>query len=255
MDLSSIGFIGLGELGGALVRRLMQLGREVVAWDIVDQRIDALVDEGAVRGDSPIDVAERCDLVMACVTDTGAVREVVFGDAGIALAQSPPLVFVDSTTGDPDVASEMAERLHAVTGTHWIGCTGDRRLDRCVAWGARGVCGRRPGPNRSGPPGVRRLRQAGGAHRPERLRPDREDLQSGDHRGHSRRGGRSAQSRRALRHEPCRDARHSGRRLGRLRAAPGSRPANGGGGTTADPSGACSRTWTSAVPSGSATTR
>ena len=98
----------------------MQLGREVVAWDIVDQRIDALVDEGAVRGDSPIDVAERCDLVIACVTDTGAVREVVFGDAGIALAQSPPLVFVDSTTGDPDVASEMAERLHAVTGTHWI---------------------------------------------------------------------------------------------------------------------------------------
>ena len=120
MDLSSIGFIGLGELGAALVRRLMQLGRGVVAWDVVDQRVDALVDEGAVRGHSAIDVAERCDLVIACVTDTGAVHEVVFGDAGIALAQSPPRVFVDATTGDPDLASEMAERLHAVTGTHWI---------------------------------------------------------------------------------------------------------------------------------------
>ena len=120
MDLSRVGLIGLGELGGALVRRLMQRGRAVVAWDIEPKRIESLVAEGAIRAHSPEDVAQSCDVVVACVTDTAAVRDVVFGERGICRAKSPPLVFVDITTGDPGAASEMAKRLHDATGTCWI---------------------------------------------------------------------------------------------------------------------------------------
>ena len=48
-----LGMVGLGRMGGNLVRRLMTRGHECVVFDANAQAVDALADEGAHAAHSP----------------------------------------------------------------------------------------------------------------------------------------------------------------------------------------------------------
>ena len=54
-----IGLIGLGRMGGNIVRRLIRGGHEVVAWDRGQEAIDAVVKDGAIGASSIEDLAGK----------------------------------------------------------------------------------------------------------------------------------------------------------------------------------------------------
>ena len=115
-----IGFIGLGELGSAIAKRLLATDHKVRVWDIVPEKVDAIVAAGAQRGDKSADIARHCKVVIACVTDTEAVRDVALGQQGLAHAGTQGQIFVDNSTVDPHAAAEMAELLRDRCGMGWI---------------------------------------------------------------------------------------------------------------------------------------
>ena len=104
-----IGFIGLGQMGGAIAANLIKAGHEVTVWNRSADKTDALVAAGAARAARPVDAAQG-DLVMTMLADDRAVEGVVFGEGGIVGA---PALHVGHST----ISIALADRLAADSGT------------------------------------------------------------------------------------------------------------------------------------------
>jgi len=115
-----IGFIGTGLIGTPMVERLLECGRDVTVWNRTPAKLSPLVALGAVSADSARALAERVDIVCLCLTDTNAVRDVLFGDGGIAPAMRSDQLLIDLSSIAPDATAEMAQRLRSQSGARWI---------------------------------------------------------------------------------------------------------------------------------------
>ncbi len=104
-----IGFIGLGQMGGAIAANLIKAGHEVTVWNRSTDKTDALVAAGAARAARPVDAAQG-DLVMTMLADDRAVEDVVLGEGGIVGA---PALHVGHST----ISLALADRLAADGGT------------------------------------------------------------------------------------------------------------------------------------------
>lgn len=108
--MTTFGFIGLGAMGRHMARHLVHRGLPVTVFDSNAQAVDDLVRIGATRGASVRDVAERAEVVMACLPTPDIVEQVAVGAGGVAGA-SAVKVFVDHSTTGPTVARRVAAEL------------------------------------------------------------------------------------------------------------------------------------------------
>src|SRR3954462_13413058 len=100
-DRPRLGFIGIGLMGEAMTRRLIDRGYEVTVWNLEPERLDTVVPHGARPASSPPPVPEASDIVLMCVLHTAAVESCAFGPNGVASAARPDKVLVDLSTADP----------------------------------------------------------------------------------------------------------------------------------------------------------
>jgi len=112
--MAKIGFIGLGAMGTPMARRLVAAGHDVTTWARSGKTID-----GAEQADSPAALARMCEIVIACVSDTAAVEQVVFGTGGVAQGAATGKLLIDHSTIHPVATRGFAERLRA-TGMGWV---------------------------------------------------------------------------------------------------------------------------------------
>jgi 3-hydroxyisobutyrate dehydrogenase-like beta-hydroxyacid dehydrogenase len=75
-DQVQLGFIGVGAMGSRLVQRLRGHGYEVTVYDLDRSKAVALVDYGAWVADSPAEMAENAGVILSCLTNDYAVRDV-----------------------------------------------------------------------------------------------------------------------------------------------------------------------------------
>ena len=123
-EMTDIGFIGLGNMGGRMVERLLAAGHHVTGWNRTRARADRLIERGMRWADCPREVAERSELTFSMVTDTRALEAVTEGDDGILAGLRPGRVYVDMSTVSPAISRRLAERVAA---------TGARMLDAPVS--------------------------------------------------------------------------------------------------------------------------
>ena len=102
-----IGFIGLGNMGYPMARRLVEAKHQLVVFDTRRESVDRLVAMGAQAASSPKDVADRVETVMASLPSLQASREVATGTNGV-IEGARVKRFVDLST----VGSQMAVRIH-----------------------------------------------------------------------------------------------------------------------------------------------
>ena len=119
-DKQRIGFVGIGLMGEAMTRNLLDKGYRVTVWNLEPERLDTIVPHGAIAAESPAAVAAASDIVMMCVLHTAAVERCVFEADGIAAAAKPDMLVIDFSTVDPEATRDMAKRLQAQTGARWI---------------------------------------------------------------------------------------------------------------------------------------
>lgn len=112
--MATLGFVGLGTMGGTVAKRLLDAGHTVHGWNRTREKAQWLVEHGLVLVDSPREVAERSDLVFAMVTDTKALEAVTRGPDGILAGLSSGKVFVDMTTGSPANSRALAGDVDAL---------------------------------------------------------------------------------------------------------------------------------------------
>ncbi len=103
-----IGFIGLGQMGFHMARRLVEAGHRVIVFDTRREAIDRLAALGAQAAGSPRDMADEVETVMASLPTPDVVLAVATGSAGV-IGGKRVRRFVDlSTTG-----AVMAQRIFA----------------------------------------------------------------------------------------------------------------------------------------------
>lgn len=105
-----LGYIGLGNMGGALARRLLRQHRMRV-YDLKPENMAKLADKGGTASQSAKALAAECDVVMTCLPTSKEVRDAIFGPDGIAAGMKRGGIIADMTTGDPNATRAMAKEL------------------------------------------------------------------------------------------------------------------------------------------------
>jgi 3-hydroxyisobutyrate dehydrogenase-like beta-hydroxyacid dehydrogenase len=144
-----IGFVGLGQMGGPMARRLLAAGYGLVVHDVRAEAMAALVAAGAEDARSPAEVAGRAEVVLVSLPTPEVVREVALGADGLIRGRALR-TYVDLSTTGQAVAAEVAEALAE---------RGIATLDAPVSGGVRGAV-----------EGTLAVMAAGPAHALERVR-------------------------------------------------------------------------------------
>ena len=112
--MASLGFVGLGVMGGRIARRLMAAGHQVTGHNRTKSICQWLLDAGMRWAASPRDVAQASEITFTMLTDTQALRAVTGGQDGLLSGLGPGKVYVDMSTVSPaasrEVAAEVRER-------------------------------------------------------------------------------------------------------------------------------------------------
>ena len=118
--MPSLGFAGIGLMGLPMCRRLLAAGYPLRVWNRSADKCLPLLQEGAGRVETPAELCADAEVVMLCLADTAAVREVVFGAGGLVESARPGQLLVDFSSLEPAATREMAEELLQRTGMHWL---------------------------------------------------------------------------------------------------------------------------------------
>ena len=119
LDNYRIGFIGLGLMGRPMCLNLHRAGARLVIYNRSRAVVDNLIREAIEPADNPADVACRTEIVVLMVSDTPAVKQVLFGDNGLADGLRPGALVIDMGTTAVAATREYAARL-AQTGVDFI---------------------------------------------------------------------------------------------------------------------------------------
>lgn len=116
----TLGFVGLGRMGGPMSGRLIERGFKVVGFDLNPDAVRAAGDKGVEIAASPQEVGAKADLVFVSLPTPEIVFNVVAGGDGIATGGKVKTIVDVSTTG-PSVAKKTAAAL-AEKEIDWIDC-------------------------------------------------------------------------------------------------------------------------------------
>jgi len=109
-DMSKLGFIGLGIMGGPMAGHLIGAGHEVYLHS--RSGVPATFTEaGGIACDGPKAVAEKADIVFLMVPDTPHVEDVLFAKGGVAEGLSAGKAVVDMSSISPIGTKEFAARI------------------------------------------------------------------------------------------------------------------------------------------------
>ncbi|MGB7547962.1 MAG: NAD(P)-dependent oxidoreductase, partial [Terracidiphilus sp.] len=104
-----IAFLGLGNMGSPMARRLLAAGHEVTVWNRTRQRAEGLASQGAAVAATPGEAARAASAVLTMLFDDTAHEEVLFGADGALDALQPGALHVSLST----ISVALSERLTA----------------------------------------------------------------------------------------------------------------------------------------------
>ena len=104
----SIGFIGLGNMGGPMARRLLSAGFDLHAFDINPEALNALAAAGATRTASAIECAGASDVLLTSLPRPDHVATVMRDDGALSALRKGS-VWVDMTTNSKGLIHDLAE--------------------------------------------------------------------------------------------------------------------------------------------------
>jgi 3-hydroxyisobutyrate dehydrogenase-like beta-hydroxyacid dehydrogenase len=105
-----IGFIGLGQMGFHMARRLVEAGHRLVAFDTRREPLDRLTAMGAQAAGSAREIADEVETVMASLPTPEIVLEVASGEGGVIEGKRVRR-FVDLSTTGAVMAKRIFEML------------------------------------------------------------------------------------------------------------------------------------------------
>lgn len=104
-----VGFVGLGGMGGGLVKNMLLKGIEVAVFDLDHDRMALAAGRGAATASSAAELAGTCDVLAFCIGTADAVQALALGPGGCLERMRPGQILLDHTTTSPDHVALMNE--------------------------------------------------------------------------------------------------------------------------------------------------
>lgn len=95
----SVGFIGVGRMGGRLAQRLVDAGFQLTVFDTSEAAVASFVKQGAKPAASAAAVASACEIVITCLPTPQVVQKVALGTGGVVEGTRVKIMIDMSTTG------------------------------------------------------------------------------------------------------------------------------------------------------------
>ncbi len=130
-NLTSVGVIGLGQMGRPIARHLRAAGFEVSACDVNAQAAATVAGFGAAILPTPAAVARASELVIVLTAFEHQVEQVLFAADGITTVARPGLIVAIGATIAPTAMRDIADRLAAfgITALDMPICRGERAAE------------------------------------------------------------------------------------------------------------------------------
>lgn len=109
--MNTVGYIGLGKMGGPVATHIQAAGFPLVVYDVSEEQMAPFVRRGAQPAQSPAEVARRSDVIITALPTPLIVEAVAIGPNGVLEGIQPDGVYVDISTGGPDLIRRLAERF------------------------------------------------------------------------------------------------------------------------------------------------
>jgi 3-hydroxyisobutyrate dehydrogenase-like beta-hydroxyacid dehydrogenase len=120
MSENTVGMIGLGIMGSAMSANLLKAGLQVVGFDIMPDRVEALAALGGRGAASIAEVAGECKIIMTSLPSVAAFEEATQGSSGILAAGGGRTVIETSTL--PIADKQRAHDVLHEAGTVLLDC-------------------------------------------------------------------------------------------------------------------------------------
>jgi 3-hydroxyisobutyrate dehydrogenase-like beta-hydroxyacid dehydrogenase len=112
----TIGFVGLGHMGGNMAARYLDAGYSVHGEARSKEGTEELQAKGLEWRDTPREIAEAVDVVITSIPNDDVLREIASGSDGIGAGISQGKVWIDMSTVSPSVSREVAEQIEKTGG-------------------------------------------------------------------------------------------------------------------------------------------
>ena len=106
-DTVKLGFIGLGNMGSRIAKRLLDHGYQLTVYDLDAAKAQALAAQGGIVGKNISELVENSDVVLTCLTNDEAVESVFTGPEGIFAGVRPGIMVLEMSTVSPETSREL----------------------------------------------------------------------------------------------------------------------------------------------------
>jgi 2-hydroxy-3-oxopropionate reductase len=128
--MTTIGFVGLGIMGGPMAANLLRAGFDVIGYDVQPASVDRIIAEGGKAAESVEHAVSGADVVITMLPNHPQVEDVAFGEGGVLESAAPGTLYLDMSTIRP----QTSRRIAAEGGQRGL-----RVLDAPVSGGERGA--------------------------------------------------------------------------------------------------------------------
>ncbi len=104
-----IGFIGIGQMGRHMSRRILEAGYDLTVYDVDKKAATPLLAKGAGWSNSPKDMAKSCQIVFSSLPTPKIIEEVVYGKYGLSQGWKEGDIYADMSTNSPTLMKRVAQ--------------------------------------------------------------------------------------------------------------------------------------------------
>jgi 3-hydroxyisobutyrate dehydrogenase-like beta-hydroxyacid dehydrogenase len=104
-----LGFIGIGNMGSRIAKRLLEHGYQVIAYNRSREAAEALVKYGATVANSIAELASKADVVLSSLTNDDAVKNVYTDPQGVFAHLRRGSAVIEMSTVSPATSRELCE--------------------------------------------------------------------------------------------------------------------------------------------------
>ena len=104
-----LGFIGIGNMGSRMAKRLLDHGYQLVAYNRSREAADALVKYGGTGADSISELAAEADVILSSLTNDEAVKSVYTGPKGVFAHLRRGSAIIEMSTVLPATSRQLYE--------------------------------------------------------------------------------------------------------------------------------------------------
>lgn len=134
--MARIGWIGIGNMGSRMSRRLLEAGHELAVCDKIKENARELIGDGAVFVENPSGLCDKADYIFSMIPNAPILKEIMAGENGVLKSVRPGTILIDMSTIDPGSSAEV-NKLIEPTGAKFLRAT----VTGSVAYAAEGTLG------------------------------------------------------------------------------------------------------------------